>query len=127
MSLVDEGTGLVDALGLESFLVDPGLESLVEEFVDCETEDVIEFEFLVGQQSVFVHSVEESGAFEQPSGVFLLEGEQFTGCLSELGEQEVHSPDFSLALESVLADQLQLGVDSLLLEGSSGSFKGRRT
>lgn len=34
VSLVDENSGLVDGLGLEAFLIDPGLQSLVEELVD---------------------------------------------------------------------------------------------
>ena len=121
--LVDEDSGLMDALGLEAFLVDSSLEPLVEEFVEGETQHVIEFEFLVAEETVSVHSVEEGSAFEQPSGVLLLKGEQLSGGLSELGQQEVHSPYLSLALEAVLADQLQLVVDSFLLEGSSRGFE----
>ena len=121
--LVDEDSGLMDALGLEAFLVDSSLEPLVEEFVEGETQHVIEFEFLVAEETVSVHSVEEGSTFEQPSGVLLLKGEQLSGGLSELGQQEVHSPYLSLALEAVLADQLQLVVDSFLLEGSSRGFE----
>ena len=121
--LVDEDSGLMDALGLEAFLVDSSLEPLVEEFVEGETEHIVEFEFLIAEETVPVHSVEEGSTFEQPPGVLLLKGEQLSGSLPELGEQEVHSPYLSLALEAVLADQLQLVVDSFLLEGSSRGFK----
>jgi hypothetical protein len=37
----------------------------------------------------------------------------------------VDSPDFAFVLEAVLADQLQLVVDSLLFEGTTGSVEGR--
>ena len=121
--LVDEDSGLVNALGLEAFLVDSSLQPLVEEFVEGETQHVVEFEFLIAEETVSVHSVEEGSTFEQPSGVLLLKGEQLSGGLSELGQQEVHSPYLSLALEAVLADQLQLVVDSFLLEGSSRGFE----
>ena len=42
MSLSDQDSGLVDRLGLESFVKDSGLESSVEKFVNSETQDVIE-------------------------------------------------------------------------------------
>ena len=74
VSLVDEHSGLMDALGLESFLVDSGLESLVQEFVESQTQDVIEFEFFVGEKTISVHSVQKGSAFEKSSGVFFFEG-----------------------------------------------------
>jgi hypothetical protein len=73
-----------------------------------------------------VHPVEEGSAFEQPSGVLLLEGEQFSGGFSESREQEMDSPDLTLVLEAVLANQLQLVVDSFLLEGTPGGVEGGR-
>ena len=120
VSLVDEDTSLVDGLGLEAFLIDPGLQTLVKELVDGETQDVIELEFLTSEEAIAVHSVEEGSAFEESSGVSLLQGEQLTGGLSEAGEDQMHSPDFSLVFEAVLAHELQLMVDSLLFEGTSG-------
>ena len=47
----------MDGFGLEAFLIDSGLESFVEEFVQSETQDVIEFEFFIGQESVSMHSI----------------------------------------------------------------------
>ena len=124
VSVVDEHSGLMDALGLEALLIDSGLQSLVKEFIESETQDVIELEFLIGEETISVHSVEKCGTFEKPSGVFFLEGEELPGCLSEVGEEEMNSPYFSLVLEAVFADQLKFVIDSLLFEGSSGSFEG---
>ena len=123
MSLVDKDSSLVDALGFEAFLVNTGLKSLVQELVEGKTEHVIELEFLVGEETITMHSVEEGSAFEKSSGVFLVEGEELSGGLSEFGQHQMHSPDLTLVLETVLADQLQLVVDSLLFEGSSGSLE----
>ena len=57
VSLVNQDSCLMDGFGLEAFLIDSGLESFVEEFVQSETQDVIEFEFFVGQESVPMHSI----------------------------------------------------------------------
>ena len=125
MPLVDEDTGLVDRLRLESLLVDAGLQSLVEQLIDGETEHVIQLQLLAREESVAVHTVEEGSAFEKSPGVALLKSEQLSGCLAEAGEDEVHSPDLALVLEAVLADQLQLVVDTFLLEGTTGGVESR--
>lgn len=106
VSLMNEDSGLMDGLGLESFLIDSGLETLVQELVECETQDVIELELLTGEQTVTMHSVEEGSTFEKSSGVSLLKSEQLTSSLSEAGEQQVNSPDLSLVFEAILADKL---------------------
>lgn len=122
---MDQHTGLVDALRLEAFLVDTVLQSLIQELIQGQTQHVIELEFLIAEETVAVHSVEEGSAFEESTRVFLFEGEEFSGCLSELGEEEVNSPYLTLVLEAVLADQLQFVIDSFLFEGSSGGFECR--
>lgn len=71
-----------------------------------------------------MHTVEEGGSFEESSGVTFLEGEQLTGSLAEAGQDEMDSPDFTLVLEAILADQLQLVVDALLLEGTPRGVEG---
>ena len=73
-----------------------------------------------------MHAVEEGSAFEKSSGVFFFESEQLTGSLSELGEEEMDSPDLTLVLEAVLADQLQFVIDTFLFEGTTRSLEGRR-
>ena len=73
-----------------------------------------------------MHPVEQGSAFEEPSGVFLLQREQFSGGLSETREQKMDSPDLALVLETVLTDELQLVVDSFLFEGAARGVEGRR-
>ena len=109
---------------MESFVENSSLESSVKNLVHSQTQNVIELEFLVGEESVPVHSSEEGGAFEQSSGVFFLESKEFSGSLSELGEGEMASPYFSFVFETILADQLKFVIDSFLFEGSSGSIEG---
>lgn len=106
-------------------MVNSGLDSLVQEFVECETQNVIQLELVSSEEAISMHSVEEGGTFEQSPGVLLFESEQFSGCLSELGEDQMDSPYFSLVFEAVLAYQLKLMIDSFLFEGSSWSVKCR--
>ena len=109
---------------MESLVEDSCLQSSVQNLVYGKTQDVIELELFISQETVSVHSSEKGGTFEKSSGVFLLQSEKFSGSLSEFGECEMASPDFSLIFQTVLADQLKLMVDSFLLEGSSWSIEG---
>jgi hypothetical protein len=116
----------MNGLGLESFLIDSSLKSLVEELVDSKTKHVIELELFVAEQTITMHSVEEGCSFEQSTWIFLLESKQLSGSFSEVGEEQVHSPDFTLVLETVLSDKLKFMVNSLLLEGTTRSVEGGR-
>ena len=84
---MDQDSGLMDALCLEAFLIDSGLESLVQEFIESQTQNVIEFEFFIAKESISVHSVQQCSAFENSSGIFFLKSEQVSGGFSEIGEQ----------------------------------------
>ncbi len=44
---MDEGSGLMNWFGLETFLKDSGLESLIKKLVKSKTQNVIEFEFFL--------------------------------------------------------------------------------
>lgn len=123
MSLPDDNSCLVDGLGVEGILGDTGLQSAIEKFVQGQPKHVIELELLIGEETISVHTTQQGSTLEQSSGVFLFKSEQLTGCLSELGQSEVHSPDFPLVLEAILAHQLELVIDTLLLERSSRSVE----
>ena len=61
--------------------------------------------------------------FEKSLGVFLIEGEESTGDLSDLGDGQLDSPDFSLVSETELTNEFQLLVESGLLVTSRGGDK----
>ncbi len=63
MFLFDQASGLMDGFAIEAALVDFGLKSLVENFADCKTQNVIEFEFFTGQKSISMHSSEKCGSY----------------------------------------------------------------
>jgi len=84
---MDENSSLMNGFGLETFLIDAGLKSLVQELVKGQTQNVIELEFLVGKESITMHSVKKGGTFEKSSWIFLFKGKELTSSLSESGEQ----------------------------------------
>ena len=107
-------------------MINSSLQSLIQKFVQGKTENVIEFEFLVGEEPIPMHSVQKGSTFEQSSWVFLFESKQLSGCFSESGEQKMDSPNFSLVFKSVFADQLQFVINSFFFERSSGCIEGGR-
>ena len=109
----------MDRLSLESFVENSCLKSSVQNLVNSQTQNVIELELFVGQKSVSVHSSQKGSTFEQSSGIFLLQSEEFSGGLSELGKGEMASPYLSFIFKTVFSDQLKLMINSFLFERSS--------
>lgn len=58
--------------------------------------------------------------FEEPLGVLVVEREQLSGRFTDLGERVLDSPHLALVPQPVLADELELLVETLLLERTSG-------
>merc|ERR1712134_180478 len=63
---------------------------------------------------------EQGVAFEKPLGVFLVQGQQDSGGLPDLGQGQLDPPDLFLVPQAILADQLQLLVEPLLFVGPVG-------
>ena len=77
VALLDENTGVMDALG-ETELVDASLETALQEVLDLESEHVIELHAGFVEHTDTDETANEGVAFEQALGVFLFEGEKFT-------------------------------------------------
>ena len=114
MSLLDENPGMVDGLG-HAGLEDEGLEAALEEVLDSECEDVIEFVLCLVEETVTKHAAEESLALKDPARVLLVESEEVTRVVADTAEGVLHPPELPLAPQSVLSHQLQLRVQTLLL------------
>ena len=70
-----------------------------------------------------MHSSKKGSTFKKSSRIFFFKSEEFSGCLSELGQSEMNSPDLLFVLEAILSNKLQLMIDSFLLKGSSRSLE----
>ena len=61
----------MDALGLETLLINSSLQSLVQELTESEAEHIIELELFIREKPVSVHAVEQCCTLEQTPWVFL--------------------------------------------------------
>lgn len=118
VTLADEDTGVMDGLG-ESELEDLGLETTLQEIFDLQAEDEIELHALLVQDTDPDQTPEECVTLEQPAGILLLQGEELTGSLTDVGKHQLDPPYFTLVTESELTDELQLLVETSLLEWTS--------
>jgi len=116
VTLADEDTGVVDRLG-ESQLEDLGLEPPLQEVLDLEAEHEIELHVILVEDTDADQAPEQCIALEQPPGILLVKGQEFTGRLPDVGQDELDPPDLALVAEPKLADKLQLLVETGLLEG----------
>jgi len=115
VTLTDQHTGVVDGLG-ESTLEDESLEATLHEVLNGERQDVIQTLLVLLEDSVADHAAHEGLTFEDTLWVLLVLGEEHAGSGANLGENQAHTPDFLLVLETILTDDLKLGVETLLLE-----------
>jgi len=123
VALTDQDAGVMDGLG-QSQLEHLGLEPPLQEILDLEAEDVIQLHLGLIQNANPDQTPEEGVSFEEAAGFLLVQGEELTGSLTDVGQDELHSPDLTLVAESELADQLQLLVEASLLEGTPGCGVG---
>lgn len=122
VSLEDEGTGVVHALGIVH-LVDTGLETSLQKLLSRQTQDVIESLLILRQDAVACQPPQDSITLKNTLGVLLIQSEQLTGCRSHLGEAQLSTPDLSLGAQTILAEQLHLLIQTLLLVGASGGAR----
>jgi len=118
VALADQHAGVMDRLG-QTELEDLSLEPALKEIFDAETQNVIEFHFGLVQDSDTHQTTQQSVTFEESPGVFFLEGEQDPSGLSDLGEGELDAPDFAFVAKTEFADELQLLIQTLFLEGTT--------
>ena len=67
---------------------------------------------------------EQSATLEDALGVLLVEGEEHAGSVAELVQRELHAPELTLVAETILADDLELTVETLLLERTTRLLEG---
>ena len=120
VTLTDEHTGVVDRLG-ELHLVDDGLESSLEEVLSLESKHVIELELVLRENTEKVEATEERTALEDTSLVVLVESEEVTCPLADLGEEVVDAVDLALAAETVDTAETELIIETLLFVGTTRS------
>jgi len=96
VSLFDENPSMVDRLG-HAGLEDEGLEAALEEVLDSECKDVIQFVLGLVEETVAEHAAEESLALKDPARIFLIESEEITRVVADAAEGILNPPQLPLA------------------------------
>ena len=103
----------------ESKLEDLGLKAPFQEVLNLEAEHVIELHASFIEDTDADQATQECVALEQSAGVLVLKGQEVTRGLADLGQGVLNPPDLTLVLQAIFTDQLQLLVQSGLLERPS--------
>ena len=104
--LSDQDSGVMDGSGREVVSQDDGLESSFHELGDSETQNIIELVFTLAKETKSEASSHKSSTFEDSLGIIFSKGQKFSGGLSQLGEDEIDSSDFSFILKTVFTQDL---------------------
>ena len=114
VALPDKDTSMMDWLS-HAILEDDGLETALEEVLNSERKHVIKLVLVLGKETVAVHATEERFTLKDAAGVLLIQGEQLPCCISDTAQSVLHTPQLTLAPQTVLPDQLKLRVKTLFL------------
>ena len=120
VALEDQAASLMNRAS-HAVLVDDSLEAAFKNVGDGEGENVIELVLGFFEEAEFVAALEEGGTFKDTAGVGFAEGEKKTSGTTHLGEDDVDTPDFTLAAEAVLTDKAEFTVESFTFVGTAGS------
>ena len=143
VSLADQNTGVVNGLS-HSGSEHHSLKSALHQLGSAQLQNVVELLLLLRDQSQTSHAADDGGSLEDTAGVLLVQGEELTSSLqrhfhavskqwsegqrqrantylTDLGKDELHSPDLTLAAETELSANAELLVQTLALIGATGS------
>jgi hypothetical protein len=123
VSLTDEHARVVNSLG-KTKLVNLGLETTLEEILSAKTKNVIELGLGLVEHTNALKAADQRGTLENTTRILLLESEELTSSLTDVGQGVVHSPHLALGLEAILSAELQLCVLALLLIWATGGGNG---
>merc|ERR1711998_726439 len=122
VTLTDQHTGVVDGLG-QATLEHEGLEATLHEVLEGERQHIIQTLLVLIEDPVADHAAHEGLTLEDTLWVLLVLGQQDTSSGTDLGEGETHTPDLLLVLQAILADQLKLSIETLLLERAARGLR----
>ena len=118
VTLADEDASVMDGLG-QADVEHLSLQTSVQEVLDLEAEHVIELHLGLVQHADAHQTTQERIALEQALRFLLVEREQITSSLADLGERVAHAPHLVLVAQTELADELELLIETLLTVGTT--------
>jgi hypothetical protein len=123
VTLLDEDASVVDGLS-HAGTEDLGLQSAFHKLGGTHLEDEVEFTLVFSEETERYEAVDKCLTFEQATRVLRVEGHEATGCLTDLCQCQLHTPDFTLATKSIFTAKLELSIQTLLLVRTTRSLVG---
>lgn len=95
---------MVDGLG-QSFGEDLGLQAALKKIFDAQSENIIQLHLLFWQDAHQDQAAQQNIAFEQALWILVLQHEQLTSNLSDLGQRQLNTPDLTFVSKTELSNQ----------------------
>merc|ERR1719461_1632173 len=126
MALLNQTTRVMDGLR-DTQLEHDSLKTTLQDLGRSQTQHEIQRALGLGQQSKTNHTTQQSITLEDTGLILLIQGQQVTGGRTDLGQHVLNTPHLTLVAEPVLADELHLEIETILLERPLGLTEVRRT
>ena len=122
VALADQSASMMDGLG-QAQPEDLGLQPALHDLGRGQAQHEIELLLRFKEQSKADHAAKQGLSLEDTHWA-LFQGQQRSGCSSDLGQGILHTPHLTLVLQSVLTNDLHLSIKTLLLERPLGLTEG---
>jgi hypothetical protein len=122
VTLLDQDTGVMNGFG-HARLKHKSLEASLQEVLHGESQHIIELVLAFIEKTIPVHASQQSLSLEDTTSVLLIQGQQHTSIVADTAQSVLHPPNLTLVAETILSDQLQLSIETLLLEGPARLLK----
>ena len=134
VSLTDQNTGVVHRLR-QTQLEHLRLQSAVHQLRRAQLQHVVQLLLLLRHQSQTGHTTDDSSTLEDAARVLLVQRQQLTSSLhhqpphkthlADLGKHQLHSPNLTLAAETVLSANAELLVQTFTLVRATRRVEGK--
>lgn len=123
VALINQDTRVVNGLG-QALLVHLGLQTSLQQLLRGQLQDRIQFEFVIRQETETIHATQERGTFKNALGVVRFERQKGARRLAQFGQGKLDAPNLALASQAVFADELELGIQTLLFVRTTWCLEG---
>jgi len=123
MPLPDEDTRVMDRLS-HTRLEHNSLKTTLEKVLNSQSQDVIELVLALIKKPVTVHPTEQSLTFKDPSWALLIKSQKISSSITDTAKRVLHSPELTLVTQTILTNQLQFRIKTLLLVRTTWSLEG---
>jgi len=123
VSLPDKNPSVMDRLSHSRF-EHKSLKTTLEKILNSESQNIIELVLCFIKQTMLEHSPQKSFTLKDPTRILLIQGQKGSSIVTDTAKSVLNPPQLSLAAKTILSDELQLGIQTLLLVWTTGLLEG---